>query len=369
LQFQEANAWTQDNWLGRGGAGNSLAGESQEPLLETGPAVIAAPRALLGKVSGLRSVSVRLSVCIPCYLEPPEVLQAAIDSAAMQLPEESELLIFPNGPEALAAAENVTIPEIARVVPSKDRLSMVGNWNRCLGESRGELIHILHADDAVAPGFYQAVLRLAARYPQATLLATGFGLLDESAPASLRPHAGETWLLAGEAAGRFLMEGERHCCGSVVIPRWTVRRQGPFRDRYLYGSDEEAYLRYAAAGGLAFETRRLYQERAHSKQTRIAAWLKEDFVANYLKGRTDGARLFGEVTIQVAKDSTARRVISVAMTLALRGDGASAMRRLRDLAHSYPECSSWPRYRLAKIACEFRAACLVARLRRRYLLP
>ncbi|MCH7578644.1 MAG: glycosyltransferase [Chloroflexi bacterium] len=146
-------------------------------------------------------MSLRLSVCIPCYVEPPEVLQTAIDSAAMQLPEESELLIFPNGPEALAATESVTIPEDARVIPSKELLSMAGNWNRCLGESRGELIHILHADDAVAPGFYQAVLELAARYPQAALYATGFGPLVEGVPASIGTQAGETRLLAGEAAG------------------------------------------------------------------------------------------------------------------------------------------------------------------------
>ena len=198
-QFQEANAWTQDDWLDGGGAGDSLAGESQEPLLETGPAMIAAPRAQLEQTGGLQSVSLQLSVCIPCYVEPPEVLQTAIDSAAMQLPEESELLIFPNGPEALAATESVTIPEDARVIPSKELLSMAGNWNRCLGESRGELIHILHADDAVAPGFYQAVLELAARYPQAALYATGFGPLVEGVPASIRTHAGETRLLAGEA--------------------------------------------------------------------------------------------------------------------------------------------------------------------------
>ena len=331
--------------------------------------MITSPRAQLEQTGGLRSVSLRLSVCIPCYVEPPEVLQTAIDSAAMQLPEEGELLIFPNGPEALAATESVTIPEDARVIPSKELLSMAGNWNRCLGESRGELIHILHADDAVAPGFYQAVLELAARYPQAALYATGCGPLVEGAPASMRTQAGETRLLAGEAAGRFLLEGERHCCGSVVISRWAVRRQGPFRDRYLYGPDEEAYLRYAAAGDLAFETRHLYLERAHSKQNRTTAWLKDDFVATYMKGRGDGARLFGEAIAQVAKDSTARRVISVAVTLALLGDGASALRRLRDLAHAYPECSSWPRYRLAKFACEFRAARLAARLRRRYLLP
>lgn len=297
------------------------------------------------------------------------MLQTAIDSAAMQLPAGSELFVFPNGPEALAASDSVTMPDEANVFPSDVRLSQVANWNRCLAKSQGKLIHLLHADDAIAPGFYQAILDLAERYPKAALYATGFGPLDESTLTSDQTGDGETRLLTGETAARSILTGRRHCCGSVVISRWAVLRHGPFRDEFLYGPDEETYLRYAAVGGLAFDSQRLYRERSHSKQTRNYTWMEDNFVATYMKGRVDGARLFGATATQIAKDSTARSVISVAVTLALRGNGAAGMQRLRDLAHCYPECSSWPRYRLAKIACEFRAARLVARLRRRYLLP
>lgn len=314
-------------------------------------------------------MSLRLSVCVPCYQEPAALIQVAIDSAAAQLPAGSELLIFPHGPEALAATQRVTIPEDAKCFPSDTRLTQVANWNRCLSESRGQLIHLLHADDAIAPGFYEAILGLAERYPETALYATGFGPLDAVVSASPSAQPDDTQLLAAEDAGRFLLEGQQHCCGSVVISKWAVAQQGPFRDEYVYGPDEEAYLRYAATGGLAFKPQRLYLERVHSKQTRFHTWMKEDFVATYMKGRIDGARLLGEAVTQIAKDSTARRVISLAVTLALRGDGTAGMQRLRDLAHCYPACSSWPRYRLATIACQFRAARLVARLRRRYLLP
>ena len=88
-----------------------------------------------------------------------------------------------------------------------------------------------------------------------------------------------------------------------------------------------------------------------------------------MRGRVDGASHFGGAITQLAKDSTARRVISLAVTLALRGERSSALERLRDLAHYHPECSSWPRYRLAEVACRVPAVRAVARLRRRYLLP
>ena len=246
---------------------------------------------------------------------------------------------------------------------------MASSWNRCLSASRGALVHILHADDALAPGFYTTILSLAERHPQRSLYATGYGLLDDAPPTSGRTDGRDALLLTGEAAGRFILAGERHCCGSVVISRHVFQVSGGFRDEYPYGPDEEAYLRYAAAGGLAFYPRPLYRERKHAKQGRIGAWKNSDFVATYLAGRIDGARHFGDAVVRIAKHSTARRVISLAVTLALQGDGASGLRRLCDLAHCYPECSSWPRYRLAKIACQFRAALQAARLRRRYLLP
>ena len=245
---------------------------------------------------------------------------------------------------------------------------MVANWNRCLGESQGALIHILHGDDAVAPGFYQAILRLADRYPEAALHATGFGPLGKGTPIDQRGSEDRAQFMADAASGRFILAGSRHCCGSVVIADWAVRRLGTFREEYRYGPDEEAYLRYAAAGGLAFDARSLYLERLHGEQSRATAWLKPDFVATYMQGRVDGASHYGDAITRVAKESTARRVISVAVTLALRGERSSALQRLRDLVNCHPECASWLRYRLAEVACRVPAAQVAARLRRRYLL-
>lgn len=310
-----------------------------------------------------------LSVCIPCYAEPSDMLQVAVDSAESALPEGSELLIFPNGPEALSTTQSVRIRERARVIPSEGRLSMVSNWNRCLAESQGALIHILHADDAVAPGFYQAILGLAERYPEAALYATGFGPLGKGARFGQRENDDVSEFMADAAAARFILAGSSHCCGSVVMSEWAVRDHGLFREEYLYGPDEEAYLRYAAAGGLAFAAEPLYLERAHGEQSRIPAWMKPDFVVTYMKGRVDGASHYGEEITEVAKDFTARRVISVAVTLALRGERVLGLQRLSDLAEIHSECASWPRYRLAEVACRFPAARVAAGLRRRYLLP
>ena len=41
-------------------------------------------------------------------------------------------------------------------------LGLAGIWNRCIERARGRMVHILHQDDLVFPGFYQS-LRLVSK--------------------------------------------------------------------------------------------------------------------------------------------------------------------------------------------------------------
>lgn len=38
-----------------------------------------------------------------------------------------------------------------------ENIGAIGNFNSCIQRSRGEVVHILHSDDYVAPGFYEAL--------------------------------------------------------------------------------------------------------------------------------------------------------------------------------------------------------------------
>lgn len=46
------------------------------------------------------------------------------------------------------------------------------NFNTCIRRSRGQLVHILHGDDYVLPGFYQRIQQVAETHPGTALLAT-----------------------------------------------------------------------------------------------------------------------------------------------------------------------------------------------------
>jgi glycosyltransferase involved in cell wall biosynthesis len=52
------------------------------------------------------------------------------------------------------------------------------NFNVCIQRSRGQLIHILHGDDYVLPGFYQKIKNAAEEHPNAALLAARSFLVD-----------------------------------------------------------------------------------------------------------------------------------------------------------------------------------------------
>jgi hypothetical protein len=303
-----------------------------------------------------------IAVCIPFYGKEVGMLQAAIDSAASQLPSESEFMLLPDGPEALACVDELRLPSELTVVPSRDRVGLVGNWNRCLTLTSASLIHILHDDDAVAPGFYETVLQLAREHPGAALYATAARLLSRAGSADAGVSA-RRWL-NGDGAARFLLADSEYACGSVVLSRRAVEQAGLFREEFHYCPDEEAYLRYAAAGGLAVSPAPLYLMRTHPGQTRRSTWRCDDFVRVYFASRRTGAELYGAETVQFAEWSSARRVISLALTLAFADETRVAAKRLNDLVDVYPAYRRSTRLWLARAVVHFRALRAIAGMRR-----
>jgi glycosyltransferase involved in cell wall biosynthesis len=97
----------------------------------------------------------RWSVMIPAY-ECAAYLPAAIEGVLAQDPGPDEMQI--------EVVDDCSSDDPAAVVRRYDgrvafhrqdrNLGHCGNLNSCLLRSRGELVHVLHGDDAVRPGFY-----------------------------------------------------------------------------------------------------------------------------------------------------------------------------------------------------------------------
>jgi len=123
----------------------------------------------------------------------------------------------------------------------------VRNFNACLQQSRGMLVHLLHGDDAVRDGFYSALGAAFEREPGIGAAFCRFIAMDESghwqtiAPL-MAPVAGvlPNWL--GNIA-----RGQRLQPPSIVVRREVYERLGGFDDRIQsYGEDWEMWTRIAA---------------------------------------------------------------------------------------------------------------------------
>jgi glycosyltransferase involved in cell wall biosynthesis len=128
------------------------------------------------------------------------------------------------------------------------RIGLAANWNACIERARGELVHILHDDDFVSPGYYKEIESLAAKQPEIGLYATRCFFVDrESIIFSVTPRVGELER-AAKSATPFFYETPIQCPG-VTIRRRSYRELGGFRADLQYVLDCEMWARVASNHG------------------------------------------------------------------------------------------------------------------------
>ncbi len=143
----------------------------------------------------------------------------------------------------------------------------VRTFNHCLQRSRGEVVHLLHGDDWVEPGFYAAADRafrsgedLAGFLCRFVYAHDASGLRQDGPQLRETPGVLDGWL-------EHLAVRQRVQAPSTVVRRAVYERIGGF-DLGVngYGEDWEMWLRVAAAGPVWWEPERLaaYRVRAGS---------------------------------------------------------------------------------------------------------
>jgi len=125
---------------------------------------------------------------------------------------------------------------------------VVSNFNTCISRSRGALVHILHGDDLVRPGFYARIAELSRQWPAAALLATRSLFIDEAGVVTYVSPRLVNLERETRAPGRFLYECLLQCAG-VVIRRSFYEAFGGFDRRLVHTADWEMWLRAITLGG------------------------------------------------------------------------------------------------------------------------
>ena len=210
----------------------------------------------------------KVSVMLPTYL-PDELLRHTVRSVLAQaLPRDvMQITIVDDGsPPGLVESllEPVDPTRRVEVIGHGERIGLAGNWNRAIGLARGHLVHLLHQDDWVLPGFYARMLRGFDRAPGIGMafcrsrIADGAGRLIKS-NSRLRwfPGVLDGWLPR-------IAERQRVQTPAVVVARTTYEMLGGFRCDLRMALDWEMWVRIAARQRVWYDPRRLAVYRRHA---------------------------------------------------------------------------------------------------------
>lgn len=143
-------------------------------------------------------------------------------------------------------------------------LGVAGNLTDCIRRARGRLIHLLHADDLVEPGFYS---RMQAAFEVEPAIGAAFcrhrfidgqGQVLSTSPLE-RPNSG----LLENAAERLALE-QRIMTPAMVVRRSVYEALGGFDQRLACAEDWEMWVRIAAHYPIWYEAEPLASYRMHA---------------------------------------------------------------------------------------------------------
>lgn len=146
--------------------------------------------------------------------------------------------------------------------------SAPANFNRALVRSRGEIVHLLHADDEVVAGFYTA-MDDALAVPGVVAAVARSQYIDEAGNV-LRATRSETESGVWADVVDVLAVSNRIRPPAIAVSRTAYERVGGFREDLTHAADWDMWMRLASDGVIWFEDRVLARYRVHDAQDTAA---------------------------------------------------------------------------------------------------
>jgi glycosyltransferase involved in cell wall biosynthesis len=215
-------------------------------------------------------------------------------------------------------------------------VGIAANLSTCVERSRGAFVHVLHGDDVVLPGFYEAYGAFFDAKPQAVMAFSRAIAIDERGRRrGFRGcDLGRTRLLEG--ALETMIADNPIVASSAVVRREAYERLGGFSTKLSHAADWEMWMRVASLGpvGYLHEPRVLYREHAASDSNR--AILEGRNIDDYVRAVERGIELLSPMQRGALRRSTHRKYASVARDyrweLHARGQHRAALRQaIREL--------------------------------------
>lgn len=218
-----------------------------------------------------------ISVMIPTY-EPGELLLLTLRSVLDQLDDPERFQI------AIVDDASPTVDVEALIAPLRQQYSievyrhtanlcLAGNWNRAISLARGELIHLLHQDDLVLPGFYTRLRQAFTAHPSIGMAFCRHTFINEQG--EIEKISRKERMTAGILPNwlRRITKRTRMQCPAVMVRKSVYMQLGGYRNDLVYALDWEMWVRIALHYPVWFEPARLacYRRHIHSESERLAA--------------------------------------------------------------------------------------------------
>lgn len=276
------------------------------------------------------------SVMIPTY-NCADHLGEALRSVLAQDPGPEEMQIEVVDDASTDDDPEAVVRDVGRgrvaFVRQPANVGQVPNFATCLRRSRGRYVHLLHGDDLVLPGFYEAVQRGFEVDPEVGvafcrwMLVDGAGArLSEVEP--LQPRPGRI-----PDALATLAQEQHVVTPSIAVRRSVYEHLGGFDDRLRCAEDWEMWVRIAAVHPVWYEPTLLAGYRTHvgsntgrnhrlGHELRYAAMAIDMFRAYLPEERA-------EAIVRTARRTYAGVALANARRFRASGDGAAMRAHLR----------------------------------------
>ena len=147
---------------------------------------------------------------------------------------------------------------------------VTANFNTCVQRSSGELVHILHGDDYVLPGFYRTIEELAGRHPAVSFFHTRALVVDEAGRTEGTSPPIENLESPGNDVANFYYTNPFRTAG-VVIRRAFYEKEGAFNPKFVHVADWEMWVRavFLGTGICSNETLAIYRSFVGNDTSRL----------------------------------------------------------------------------------------------------
>ena len=195
--------------------------------------------------------------------------------------EEMQICIVDNSTETIFWENFLSSEEKKRVEIFKQpvHVSLGDNWNACIQQSRGHLVHILHDDDWILCGFYDEIKRLSEAHPPSALMATRNVFADEAGIWNCLSAEMVNYKSYSTSNIEFYFETPIQCA-ATVIRRKFYENHGGFIPSLLHTIDWEMWNRATRISGsiisnMVLAVYRQFEGNSSAALTRTAENLKD----------------------------------------------------------------------------------------------